>query len=58
MAILELVRHEYAYVRQEVPFGDIEVRFRASSRAFDFSSVDDQPTPRSSEEDARANDAA
>lgn len=44
LAILELVRHEYAYVRQNVPFGEIEVQYRESSRAFDFTSVDEPAT--------------
>ena len=45
LAILELVRHEYAYVRQLVPFGEIEVEYRQSSRAFDFASVDEAEKP-------------
>jgi len=45
LAMLELVRHEYAYAEQSIPFGDIEIRYRESSRAFDFASVDEPAPP-------------
>ena len=40
LAILELVRHEYAMVEQSVLFGEIDIRYRESTRAFDFTSLD------------------
>jgi segregation and condensation protein A len=37
LASLELVRHEYAHVYQEINFGEIELAFRQSSKPLDFS---------------------
>ena len=36
LAILELTRHGYAYVSQDVAFGDITVSFRETSKPFDL----------------------
>jgi len=36
LAILELTRHGYAYVDQDVAFGDIKVSFRENDRPFDL----------------------
>ena len=36
LASLELVRHEFAHVYQEVNFGEIELAFRQSSKPLDF----------------------
>ncbi len=36
LAILELTRHGYAYVEQDVSFGDIKVSFRENDRPFDL----------------------
>ncbi len=36
LAILELTRHGYAYVSQDVAFGDITVSFRENSKPFDL----------------------
>ena len=46
LAILELVRHEYAYVRQEVLFGEITIEYREGSKSLDFASINtfDEPT--------------
>lgn len=54
LAILELVRHEFAYVRQTELFGKIEISYRESSRPFDFASVDQ--TEDISEEPAESDD--
>ncbi|MBR5626323.1 MAG: segregation/condensation protein A [Thermoguttaceae bacterium] len=40
LAVLELVRHEFAYVEQEVLFGEIRIEYRESSRPLDFASLD------------------
>ena len=37
LASLELVRHEYAHVFQEINFGEIELAYRQSSKPADFS---------------------
>ena len=40
LAVLELVRHEYATVSQSQPFGDIEISYRQSRRPPDFAAFD------------------
>ena len=40
LALLELVRHEYATVVQSRLFGDIEIRYRQSSRPPEFAAFD------------------
>ena len=39
LASLELVRHEFAHVYQEINFGEIELAYRQSSKPLDFSSL-------------------
>ena len=39
LASLELARHEFAYVYQELNFGEIELAFRQSSKPLDFSAL-------------------
>ena len=39
-ATLELVRHEYAYVYQDILFGEIELAIRESSKPLDFVALD------------------
>ena len=39
-ATLELVRHEYAYVYQDILFGEIELALRESSKPFDFAALE------------------
>ncbi|MDR1494332.1 MAG: segregation/condensation protein A [Planctomycetaceae bacterium] len=39
LAVLELVRHEFAYVYQETLFGEIELTYRHSAKSFDFADV-------------------
>jgi len=39
LASLELVRHEFAHVYQEINFGEIELAFRQSSKPLDFSAL-------------------
>lgn len=40
LASLELVRHEYADIHQEVNFGEIELTHRQSSKSLNFASLD------------------
>ena len=39
LASLELVRHEFAHVYQEINFGEIELAYRQSSKPLDFSAL-------------------
>ncbi|MCL2005331.1 MAG: segregation/condensation protein A [Planctomycetaceae bacterium] len=39
LASLELVRHEFAHVYQEINFGEIELAYRQSSKSLDFSAL-------------------
>ena len=39
LASLELVRHEFAHVYQELNFGEIELAYRQSSKSLDFSAL-------------------
>jgi len=41
LAVLELVRHEYAHVRQENLFGEIEIAYRQGSKSLDFADIGD-----------------
>ncbi|MBR0225197.1 MAG: segregation/condensation protein A [Thermoguttaceae bacterium] len=45
LAILELARHGYAYVSQEVDFGDITVSFRENSKPFDLIELKEFDSP-------------
>ncbi|MGL6193231.1 MAG: segregation and condensation protein A [Thermoguttaceae bacterium] len=40
LAVLELVRHEFASVEQDEPFGQITLKYRESSKSPDFASID------------------
>lgn len=40
LAVLELVRHEFAFACQEKPFGEIEIEFREGTKSLDFVSID------------------
>ena len=40
LASLELVRHEFAHVYQDIAFGEIELTYRQSSKSLDFASLD------------------
>lgn len=39
LALLELVRHEFALVQQDTIFGEIEIRYHESSKPFEFSGI-------------------
>ena len=39
LAMLELVRHEYAHVHQESLFGEIELTYRQGSKSLDFADI-------------------
>lgn len=54
LAILELVRHEYAYVRQDIPFGDIEIEYRQSGKTLDFAGITSYESESESEPTAQA----
>ncbi|MDO5554270.1 MAG: segregation/condensation protein A [Planctomycetia bacterium] len=40
LAVLELVRHEFACVRQQELFGELEIEYREGSKTLDFASMD------------------
>jgi segregation and condensation protein A len=42
LAVLELVRHEYAQVRQDSLFGEIELSYRHGSKSLDFADIGEQ----------------
>ena len=42
LAMLELVRHEYALVHQETLFGEIELTYRQGSKSLDFAEIGEQ----------------
>ena len=44
LAMLELVRHEYARVHQESLFGEIELSYRQGSKTLDFADMGEQET--------------
>ena len=44
LAVLELVRHEYAYVSQEELFGEIELTYRQGSKPLDFADIEPETT--------------
>ncbi len=44
LAVLELVRHEFALVHQDMPFGEIDIEFRQGSKPLDFASIDTYET--------------
>ncbi|MDR1384206.1 MAG: segregation/condensation protein A [Planctomycetaceae bacterium] len=39
LAVLELVRHEFAYIYQETLFGEIELTYRHGSKSLDFADI-------------------
>jgi segregation and condensation protein A len=39
LAVLELVRHEFAYVSQKTLFGEIELTYRHSTKSLDFADI-------------------
>ena len=39
LAVLELVRHEYASVNQKELFGEIEITFRQSNKSLEFADM-------------------
>ncbi|MCL2625051.1 MAG: segregation/condensation protein A [Planctomycetaceae bacterium] len=41
LAMLELVRHEYARVHQETLFGEIELSYRQGNKPLDFADIED-----------------
>lgn len=45
LAVLELVRHEYAFVSQKVLFGEIYLKYRESSKSLDFANISFDETP-------------
>ena len=44
LAMLELVRHEYAWVHQETLFGEIELSYRQGSKTLDFADIAEHET--------------
>lgn len=58
LALLELVRHEYADVRQETLFGEIEISYRESSKMLDFSGIGDYGAGNAISETNREDQAA
>lgn len=50
LAILELVRHEYARVHQDIPFGEIDIEYRKGSKPLDFASITSFDSPVSGED--------
>lgn len=45
LAMLELVRHEYARVHQETLFGEIELTYRQGSKSLDFADIAPEQEP-------------
>jgi len=43
LAMLELVRHEYAFVHQSSLFGEIELSYRQGGKSLDFADIADEP---------------
>ncbi|MDD3586653.1 MAG: segregation/condensation protein A, partial [Thermoguttaceae bacterium] len=45
LAVLELVRHEYARILQKELFGEIEIQYRESSKPLDFANMEYRDVP-------------